>query len=237
MLDETDISIERKWFYGEQAKTVVTNLIKKRTNAQYVPNRRDACAAVMEMIPPGALVTRGDSISVDQIGVIPELQRRNQNAIIDPLERNADASYVIAEEKDRLAAAKEVFSSDVFLVGTNAITLDGKLVNTDGWGNRVSPMVFGPDKVIVVVGVNKIVRDVNEAMERIRQVAAPINAKRHYLKHHRPEIGDLPCVRTGSCTDCNHDWRICRYTVIIEGTMIREKGRINVVLVGEELGL
>ena len=88
MLDETDVSIEREWFYGEQAKTVVTNLIKKRINAQFVPNRRDACAAVLEMIPPGALVARGDSISVDQIGVIPELQRRNQNAIIDPLERN-----------------------------------------------------------------------------------------------------------------------------------------------------
>ena len=98
-------------------------------------------------------------------------------------------------------------------------------------------MIFGPDKVIVVAGVNKIVKDVNEALERIHNVAAPMNAKRHYLKHHRPEFGDLPCVRTGRCVDCNHGWRICRYTVIIEGAMIREKGRINVVLIGEELGI
>ena len=98
-------------------------------------------------------------------------------------------------------------------------------------------MVFGPEKVIVVVGVNKIVKDVDEALERIHGVAAPINAKRHYLKHHRPELGDLPCVRTGRCVDCNHEERICRYTVIIEGTKLPQKGRINVVLVGEELGI
>jgi len=123
------------------------------------------------------------------------------------------------------------------LTGTNAITLDGKLVNIDGVGNRVAAMIFGPKKVIVVAGINKIVSDVNEALERIRGFAAPMNAKRHYLKHQQPELGDLPCVQTGSCVDCRHDWRICNYTVIIEGAMIGQKGRINVVLVGEELGL
>ena len=98
-------------------------------------------------------------------------------------------------------------------------------------------MIFGPRKVILVIGANKIVKDVDEALERIHQVAAPMNAKRHALKHHSPDFGDLPCARTGRCIDCNHDWRICRYTVIIEGTMIEEKGKINVVLVGEELGI
>jgi len=132
---------------------------------------------------------------------------------------------------------RETFFADIFVTGTNAITLDGKLVSTDGLGNRVSAMIFGPKKVILVAGVNKIVNDVDEALRRIHEVAAPLNARRHYLKHHQPELGDLPCVRTGSCVDCSHGWRICRYTVIIEGTMAREKGRINVVLVGEELGL
>ena len=98
-------------------------------------------------------------------------------------------------------------------------------------------MIFGPEKVIVVVGANKIVKDMNEAMERIHQVAAPMNAKRHYLKHQMEAFGDLPCVRTCICIDCNHDWSICHYTVIIDGTMIREKERINVILVGEELGI
>ena len=237
MIDETDISQERKWLYEARAKIVVTNLKKKNISAQYVPSRQEALSTILEMIPPGAVVGRGDSISVDQVGVIPELMKRNQNKVIDPLERDADGFYIVAKQEDRWKIAREIFFTDVFLVGTNAVTLDGKLVNTDGWGNRVSPMIFGPEKVIVVVGANKIVKDVNEALERIRVIAAPMNAKRHYLKHHRPEWGDLPCVRTGSCVDCHHDCRICNYTVTIEGAMIQEKGRINVVLVGEELGI
>ncbi len=237
MLDETDVSQERKWLDEQRALKVVKNLQKRNINGQYVPNRQEALATILEMIPPEAVVARGDSVTFDQLGVIPELVRRNKNRIIDPLERDADGFYIIAQREQRWRIAREVFSADIFLVGTSAITLDGKLVNIDGWGNRVSAMIFGPEKVIVVVGVNKIVKDVNEALERIHHFAAPMNAKRHYLKHHREEFGDLPCVRTGSCVDCNHPSRICRYTVIIEGAMAREKGRINVVLVGEELGI
>ena len=236
MIDETDISQEKKWFYEERARAVINTLQKNNINAQYVPSRREALPIIMDMIPPGAVVARGDSISLDQVGVIPELLKRNQNSIIDPLERNADGFFA-AEAEERLRIARETFFADVFLTGTNAVTIDGKLVNIDGHGNRVSAMIFGPAKVILVIGANKIVKDVNEALERVHQVAAPMNAKRHYLKHHRPQFGDLPCVRTGKCVDCHHDWRICRYTVIIEGAMIEEKGRINVILVGEELGI
>ena len=237
MIDETDISQEKGWFYEERARTVIKNLQKGNISGQYVPSREEALSAILGMIPRGAVVARGDSVSLDQVGIIPELIKHNQNRIIDPLERDADGFYIIAEREQRWRIAREVFSADIFLVGTNAITLDGKLVNIDGWGNRVSAMIFGPEKVIVVVGVNKIVRDVNEALERIHQFAAPINAKRHYLKHDREEFADLPCVKTGRCIDCNHAARICRYTVIIEGVASGEKGRINVVLVGEELGI
>jgi hypothetical protein len=89
--------------------------------------------------------------------------------------------------------------------------------------------------VIVVAGANKVVKDVDEALARIHGLAAPINAKRHYLKHNMPFFGDLPCVRTGRCIDCKHERKICNITVIIEGTF--EKGRMNVVLVGEKLGI
>ena len=237
MPGETDLHTEREWFYQERAKVVIANLKKKRLNAQYASDRQAALAAVIAMIPPKAVVARGDSISVDQVGIIPELRKRNKNKIIDPLERDAHGSYIIPEEEDRLSAAKEAFLSDVFLVGTNAITLDGKLVNTDGWGNRVAPMVFGPKKVIVVVGINKIVDNLDQAMERISQFAAPINAKRHFVTLRLQEYGDLPCVKTGKCVDCNHDLSICHYTVIIDGASLPEKDRINVVLVGEELGI
>jgi len=237
MIDEADVSQEKAWLHEERARMVVKNLQKRNIDAQYVANRRKALATILEMIPAGVVVARGDSITIEQIGITPELIKRNKNKIIDPLERDADGFYIIAQREQRWRIAREAFFADIFLVGTNAITLDGKLVNIDGWGNRVSAMIFGPEKVIVVVGVNKIVKDVNEALERIHHFAAPMNAKRHYLKHHREEFGDLPCVRTGSCVDCNHPSRICRYTVIIEGAMAREKGRINVVLVGEELGI
>ncbi len=237
MINKTDLSQEKKWFYEQRAKTAVNNLQKKNINAQYVSSRQEALTTLLEMIPAGAMVARGDSVTIDQIGIIPELRKRKQNRLIDPIERDADGLYVIPKFEQRKKIARETFSADIFLVGTNAVTLDGKLVNIDAWGNRVSATIFGPEKVVIVAGVNKIVKDVNEALERIHNVAAPMNAKWHYLKHHFEEYGDLPCVRTGSCVDCNHDWRICRYTVIIEGAMIREKDRINVVLVGEELGI
>lgn len=236
MIDERDVSEERKWFYQEQARVAVTNLQRRNTNAQYVSSRQEALSTVLEMIPEGTTVTCGDSVSLDQVGIIPELRKRNQNNILNPMERDSDGSFLVTGEQ-RLKMQRQAFSSDIFLTGTNAVTLDGKLVNTDYSGNRVAPMIFGPDKVIVVVGANKIVKDVNEAMERIRKVAAPMNAKRHYLKHHNEAFGNLPCAKTGICVDCNHDSRICRYTVIIEGSMAQKKERINVVLVGEELGL
>ncbi len=243
MLDERDISQERKWFYRELATRVVTNLQKRNINAQYVSSREEALSVVLGMIPEGATVARGDSLTLEQVGVMAALRKLNRNKITDPFKRDAEGFYVAETEDRRLqreehrTQQREAFTSDVFLTGTNAVTLDGKLVNIDGGGNRVAAMIFGPKKVIVVVGVNKIVKDADEALERIHEVAAPINAKRHYLKHHRPEFGDLPCVRTGRCVDCNHDWRICRYTVIIEGSIMWDKGRINVVLIGEELGI
>lgn len=236
MVDLTDMSPERQWLNEERARTVVNILQKRNINAQYVSSREEALSIILEMIPTGAIVARGDSISVDQLGIIPELKKRNQNKLIDPFECNADGLYV-AEEEELQRMYKEALSADIFLTGTNAVTLNGKLVNTDGLGNRVSAMIFGPKKVIIVVGSNKIVKDVDAALERIRQVAAPMNAKRSIIKLHLPQYGDLPCVRTGRCIDCNHDWRCCCYTTIIEGAALPEKGRINVVLVGEELGI
>jgi hypothetical protein len=236
MIDETDISQEKKWLYEQRAKMAVNNFQKRGISAQYISSREEARSVVMDMIPAGVLVARGDSITIDQVGIIPELEKRQQNRIIDPLERAADGSFNRTPEERRKVAI-EAFSADIFLVGSNAVTLDGKLVNIDGAGNRVSAMIFGPNKVIFVAGANKIVKNVDEALERIHSIAAPINARRHQLKHHAENFGDLPCVRTGICVDCNNPWRICRYTVIIEGQMGQANKRINVVLVGEELGI
>ena len=236
MTGDMEVTTEKKWLGEQRAKIAISNLNKRNINAQYVASRQEALNAILEMIPHGATVARGDSITIDQIGVIPELTRRQQNAIIDPFQWDADGYYIDTAE-DRWQMYREAFFADIFLSGINAVTMDGKLVNVDGLGNRVAATIFGPEKVILAAGINKIVRDVDEAMERIRQVAAPINARRHYLRHHCDELADLPCVRTGRCVDCNHEWRICCFTVIIDGTARSEKDRINVVLVGEELGI
>ncbi len=237
MVDEANLSQEWTWFNDQRVKTVMNNLQKHNISAQYVPDRKAAFSTILEMVPPGAVIARGDSVTMDQIGIIEELEKRGQNRIIDPFKRTEDGHYFYPDIQKRKEIARGFFTADIFLVGTNAVTLDGKLVNTDAWGNRVSAMIFGPDKVIIAVGINKIVEDVNEAQERIHNLAAPMNAKRHALKHHRADFAELPCAKTGICANCNNDWRLCRYTVIIEGTMIREKGRINVVVVGESLGI
>ncbi len=236
MVNPADISEEKKWFGEEQAKVVIKNLQRRKMSGQYVDNRKKALDVVMGMIPPGAVIGRGDSVCLEQIGIMEALNKRNQNTILDPFKWDAEGYPVDSLEKRR-QMERETFFADVYLTGTNAITLDGKLVNLDGLGNRVAAMIFGPKKVIVVTGVNKIVKDVDAATERIQQYAAPMNAKRIFEKQHREEFKDLPCVRTGKCVDCVHDWTICSFLVIITGNMIRDVGRMNVVLVGEDLGI
>jgi hypothetical protein len=233
MINETDISRERANYFRLHAEQVIKNLQKRKMNGLYVQDRHQALSTILGMIPPGAVVARGDSISVERIGLLPEIKRRNLNVLIDPFETDVDGHW----PKDRERMMRETFSADIFITGTNAVTLDGKIVNIDGYGNRVSAMIFGPGKVILVVGIEKIVKDVPEALDRIRSYAAPINATRHYLKHNDEMLGGLPCVKTGNCADCRHDWRICNYVTVIEGAMPKHKDRINLVIVGEELGI
>ena len=235
MIDETNISQEKYSYYQKRAKKVIENLQKRNMNGYFAPNRAEALSIVMDMIPPGAQVARGDSITLEQIGLLTAISKRNENTLIDPFQR--DENGVLPPWEDQLQMIRESFFSDIFITGTNAVTLDGKLVNIDGFGNRVAAMICGPSKVILIAGANKIVKDVEEGLNRIHQYAAPIVAQRHYLKHNGKNLGNLPCAKIGVCVDCKNDYRICNYTVIIDGAWYRYKGRINVVLVGEELGI
>ncbi len=235
MVDEMDIRQERALYDKQRALKVIDNLQKRNMNGYYAANRAEALSIAMGLIPPGVVVARGDSISIEQIGLLAEIIKRNQNTIIDPFKTDDEGHW--PEESTRQRMMRETHFADIFITGTNAITLDGKIVSIDGHGNRVSAMIFGPAKVILVVGVNKIVKDVEAALERIHQFAAPINAQRHLLKHHHDNYANLPCVKTGTCVECRHEWKVCNYTVIIDGAMPKHKGRINVVIVGEELGI
>lgn len=235
MIDEMDISQE-KGFYGKQrALKVIENLQRRNMNGYFAENRAEALSIAMGLIPPNVVVARGDSMSVDQIGLLSEIIKRNQNMIIDPFQTDAEGHWPEESVRDRMM--RDTYSADVMIAGSNAVTLDGKLVNIDGAGNRVSAMIFGPKKVVLIIGVNKIVKDVEAALDRIHNYAAPVNAKRHALKHHADNFNTLPCVKTGSCIECRSEWKVCNYTVIIDGALPKHKGRINVVLVDEELGI
>jgi hypothetical protein len=211
-------------------KPEIVRLIEKlRTNnipALYVENRMQAFEVVMSMIPAGSIVGFGDSVTIRQIGLIDALEKGGYK-FLNPWQHGISI-------EENIKRKKQALTSDIFITGTNALTLDGKIVNVDAVGNRVAAMLFGPDKVIIVVGINKIVENLEKALERIRKTAAPLNVKRH------PQFDPIPpCSLTGICTDCSSAWRICNKTVIIERQLDNNKYKpvITMVLVGEELGL
>lgn len=192
--------------------------------AIYVKNQREASQVIFEEIPSGATIGAGDSLTLRTLGVLEELENKGFT-LFWPFDEK------VAKE-ERRAAMRKALLSDVFISGSNSLTMDGKIVNVDATGNRVAGLIFGPKKAIVVVGVNKIVKNVEEALERIRTVAAPLNAKR-IRKERGWEL--LPCVEAGKCVDCNAQNRICNVTTIIE-----KKPRaidITIIIVGEKLGL
>ena len=210
----------------QKIQDLIERLAGNNIPAFYVENRNEALAKVMSMIPQGSVVGLGDSVTLKQIGVIDALENGDY-VFLNPWKPG------ISFEKN-IELKRRALTSDVFVTGTNALTLDGKIVNVDALGNRVAAMLFGPKKVIIVVGINKIVENVEEALDRIRDTAAPLNVKRH------PEFDPAPqCGETGVCDDCSSPWRICNKTVIIERQYDNDKYRpvITVIIVGKELGL
>jgi hypothetical protein len=211
---------------NQEIQALIARLGRNNTAARYVPTREQALDAVLSMIAEGSVVGYGDSLTLRQIGLVDALTAGDYDFL------NPWAPGNTVEDSIRLK--KRALTADVFVTGTNALTLDGKLVNVDGHGNRVAAMLFGPDKVIVVVGTNKIVTDVDAALARVRMHAAPLNVGRH------PDFDPMPpCGVTGECSDCDSPWRICNKTVIIERQYSNDRYApvLTLVIVGEELGL
>ena len=206
--------------YNEKmAKHVREALEKRRMNAFFVDSKEKAKNEVLQMIPKNSTVFRCGSSSLDEMRLWEEISEIFGVELIDPFEQG-----ISVEESFRRRV--KGLSSDILISSANAVTMDGKIVNLDGTGNRVAAMAFGPQKVILVVGMNKIVLDVGAARERIRRYSAPANSIRLNLGN--------PCTETGLCNDCRSPSRICNIWSIIEGQMNKE--RIHVVLVGENLG-
>ena len=240
-IDERDLSSPINWVLQQRAGIAIAALQRHHINGQYVATRAEALAAVLAHIPDGATVFRADSVTLDQIEIIPTLRARNTNKVMYPQEKdgngiNINGDYDLNKEL-YFHLQREVFSADVYLTSANALTMDGKIMSTDGGGNRVAPMIFGPRKVLIVMGANKVVKDRDAAFARIRDFCAPINVRRHFDMHKRAYYGELPCAHTGICSDCDSPRRICNYTGIIESQLPRMKDRINVIIVGEDLGL
>lgn len=184
--------------------------------AYYVKTAAEVLPFVENLIPAGATVSNGGSVSLDETGVMKLLASGRYNYL--------DRSKVSGEELDKLF--RDVFFADWYLASTNAITEAGELYNVDGNSNRVAAMTFGPQNVLLVVGYNKIVKDIHEASRRVKEVAAPANTDRLSCK--------TPCAVTGTCSDCHSPARICCTTTIHRYQRI--PGRIKVLFVGESLG-
>lgn len=193
-------------------------LKKNNMNGYYVHNNEELIDKIKEIVKEGSKVSCGGSMTLFETGVIDHL-RSGRYEFLDRYKEGLS-------REDIVKIYKESFTSDAFFSSSNAITENGELYNVDGNGNRVAAMLYGPDKVIIVCGVNKIVSDVDEAVLRKKQVAGPINAIRLSRK--------TPCSKTGCCSECNSKERICN-----EYTLIRRQSdgdRIHVIFLNEELG-
>lgn len=208
----------KRWYMGERAQRAVKALERNGFHAVYCEDREAAREEILKLVPPGASVGAGGSMTVRELGVLDELARRG-HTLYDHWRPGLTQEEILDIRRAQL-------NCDVFLTSTNALTLGGELVSTDGIGNRVAAMTFGPRKVIVACGGNKIVKDIDAALKRTRETAAP-----HALK----ESGlPLPCVQTGVCNDCDSPLRMCRATVILERRPMNTD--TTVLVIGEEMG-
>lgn len=210
----------KRWFDHKKAERMVPVLQKAGYNLHLVDNLEEAKVKVLDLIPEGASITLGGSAGLDDIGLL-EMFRSSKYKLFDRYQK-------IPFIPERVEIMRQGMLADYLVTGCNAITFSGELVNCDCTGNRVAGMIFGPKNVIIVAGVNKIVNNLDEAFKRIREIAAPMNAKR--LGTHK-----IPCLETGICSDCDSKDRLCNYTTVIHNGR-KFPGRISIILVADQVG-
>ncbi len=202
----------------KQAQQVIAALNKRNINGYYCQDKKQALEKALSLIPEGSTIAWGGSESIKQCLIPQTLLEDSRFTVYDRAAYNTPEK---AKEFNNLA-----FNCNYYFMSSNALTLDGVLVNVDGYGNRVASLIYGPDHVIMVVGMNKIVGDVDEAYRRIRNMASPPNTIRLNK--------NTPCAKNGKCGDCYSEDCICNQIVITRRS--RDKDRIHVILVGENLG-
>lgn len=206
------------WYLKKQVERTIHNLEKHNIHGIYVEEEEQLQETIKQLVAEHATVAVGDSVTLFKTGIIA-LLRNGDYCFLDKYREGITS----AEKKE---IYRKTFSADTFLCSSNAVTEEGELYNIDGNGSRVAAMIYGPDQVIIVAGINKIVRNLDEAEQRARQYAAPLDAKR---------LGkNTPCASLGYCVDCQKEERICNYFTVIKHQFT--KGRITVIIVGKSLG-
>jgi hypothetical protein len=204
--------------FVENSALWIKNLARNHMKGYVLSDRSELFPLIESLLFENAVIGCGDSVTLADLGVFDFL-RNGPYHFLDKFDPSLSKS-------DRKELYRKNFMADIFFTGVNALTLDGKLFNIDGNGSRVAPMLYGPDKVIVVAGRNKMTENLPEAIARTRNIAAPLDAKRLGKK--------TPCSKLGHCIDCHHQERICNDFVCIEGQF--DENRIHVILLDEDLG-
>lgn len=207
-----------KWYLDKKVERTIASLAKHNMQGFYVENTIQLMEKIKELLPENAIVAVGDSMTLVETGIIEELCSGKYQF----LDKNKPG--ITRLDKDRIY--RQTFSADVFLCSTNALTEAGELYNIDGNGSRVAAMLYGPKQVIIVAGVNKIVKDLQAAELRVRNYAAPLDAKRLNK--------NTPCTTLGYCVDCQSEDRICNDFVVIKRQF--NPMRIRVIIVGGSYG-
>lgn len=204
-------------YYENLSDTLIDKFNKRGIEGYYCENKEDALQMAKRFLTPGCSISWGGSETLEEIGLIEEL-KASDYIIYD--------RHTAKTQEEKSLMYSKIVTSDYYFMSSNAITLDGQLVNIDGLGNRVACLITGPKNVIVIAGMNKIVTDVNNGIERVRNMAAPPNTVRLNLK--------TPCAELGRCANCLVEDCICCDIVITRKSKL--PGRLKVILVGEELG-
>lgn len=208
----------REQYNEKLAETVIRNLEKRQMAAFYCPSAAEARDMALSFVKEGNSVSFGGSMTLEETGILEALRNRGDIRLIDRANaRNAQETKQIF---------RDALSADCYFMSTNALTEDGELVNIDGNGNRLAALIYGPDQVIIVTGLNKVVPTVEDAVRRVRHTATPLNC----IRLNR----NTPCASTGTCADCLAPDCICNQVVITRRS--GNPDRIKVILVGEALG-
>lgn len=208
----------KKQAFKTLANTMIQNFKKRNIEAFYCEDSVAAVALAMDLMKDGGRVGMGGAETVRECGLLDAVKVADNLHFID--------RSLATTPEERKAVFLETMGCDYFLMSSNAVTIDGELINIDGNGNRVACLCHGPEQVIVLVGMNKIVDDISSGIARTQNVAAPANAARLGTR--------TPCAALGHCGDCHSQDCMCAQIVITRHS--RQNGRIKVLLIGEELG-